>query len=199
MTARSGIGRATSRPDVGRLREALSGPGADPRRWVVYATVNGAPEVLSDGVWLDCTIVETGEPLRVRWGLLLLPGGRGGIWLPPPKDGDEIAVQLASGDPLSAVGTFVFASADVAVPEAVTSEPDAVHIYGAGSRILLDTSTSILATAGEAATVKAPLVNLGDEGLSAETGVVQGEAVDPYTGATYAALGNVSTVVRAKR
>jgi len=46
------------------------------------------------------------------------------------------------------------------------------------------------------------LVELGTNGavpLGANTGVVQGEGIDPFTGATYFALGSASAIVKARK
>jgi len=43
------------------------------------------------------------------------------------------------------------------------------------------------------------VVELGATGLAATAGVVQGEGIDPFTGMTYAALNNASSIVRAKK
>ena len=48
-------------------------------------------------------------------------------------------------------------------------------------------------------TVVADHVHLGAAGLIATDGVVHGTGIDPFTGATYAALQNTSGVVRAKK
>lgn len=187
--------------DLSRARDGLEGPK---RRWVLTAIVDDDPdavEVSADGAWLDCTIAETGEPLRVRWGLLVLPGGRGGVWMPPPGPGDEILVVCDGGDPSVALGVCVFATGDpqedgstgFALPAGIVSEPSAVHVVGASARVVIssDAAGGIVA--------KAPLVELGDEGLPPQTGVVQGEGIDPATGLTYFALGNASAIVRAKK
>ena len=51
-------------------------------------------------------------------------------------------------------------------------------------------------------TVIAPLIELGDEGLSSApilNGVVLGSGIDPFTGATYGVLGNASSRVTASK
>lgn len=209
--ARGQIGRANPQsPDFARLREAFSGPGADTRRWAAYAVVDDdadAVEIDEHGVWLDCTIVETGEPIRVRWGLMILPGGRGGVWLPPPERGEEILAVFNAGDPSTAIGAYTFADADAEspggddykLPAAIISEPNAVHIRGANHAVRIDTDAELTARAGTKTDIDSPDVNLGGTGLLPTQGVVNGEGVDPYTGATYAALGNASTIVKAKK
>lgn len=70
------------------------------------------------------------------------------------------------------------------------------------ARIGIQVKTAKDATieAGGKAVVKAPLVELGEGGLvSAVNGVVLGGGIDPFTGATYFALTNASSVVMAKK
>jgi hypothetical protein len=42
-------------------------------------------------------------------------------------------------------------------------------------------------------------VELGQEGLGPNDGVVHGSGIDPFTGISYTALGNTSSVVKAKK
>ena len=189
-------------PDVGRIGAAIFGDQARPGRWPAFLRVEEADDVVdvaADGVWLDCVHVDTGEPVVVRWGLRLLPGG-GGVWTPPPRPGDEIIGIFHEGDPLNIAGVDVFPpEGSSKLPQAILDEPNAIHILGASERVILSSDTHIAATAGQKASIKAPLVELGDEGLGPLDGLVHGSGVDPLTGLTYTALGNTSAVVKAKK
>lgn len=192
--------------DVQRILEAVE--GTEPRT-AFYVVVDDGPtdlahpecpvDVSSNGVWLDCHRKDTDEPIRVRWGLLLLPGGRGGIWLPPPEPGEEIMAVCEDGNPLEATGMYVFATdekndaglAAFEIPAEVLAEPKAIHVMGQTARVILSSATSIAQ--------KAPLVELGADQLGPLDWIVHGSGIDPSTGLTYTALGNTSTVVKAKK
>lgn len=76
--------------------------------------------------------------------------------------------------------------------------PGEVALYDdLGQKVHL-TRDGIVVTAPKV-TVVADHVDLGAAGLIATDGVVHGTGIDPFTGATYAALQNTSGVVRAKK
>ncbi len=183
--------------DIGNLRELLRGE-IDTRRWVETCVVDDdedAVDLTADGCWLDCTVVATGRPLRAEWPLMVRPGGGGGMWTPPPRAGDLIDVVCSDGKPGLGVATGMRVRLDEddarKLPAAVLAEPDAVHLIGVSERVIMSSDKSIAA--------KAPLVELGDESLAVTAGVVQGECIDTFTGATFATLGQTSAVVRAKK
>ena len=163
-----------------------------------------AVDISSAGVWLDCTL-ESGEPVRARWALRLNPGGRSGVWTPPPEPGDEVAILFEGGDPRSAVCIGVLPSGDTeegsgdwSLPASIVSEPEAVHILGT-ARVIIDSAGDLFARSATKAQVVAPLVELGDAALAPTDGIVHGAGIDPFTGASYFALGNASARVRAAR
>jgi hypothetical protein len=188
-------------PDVGRIGAALEGPGRDTRRWCAFVRVETDPkavEVGADGVWLDCLHVETGEPLRVRWGLHLLPGG-GGAWFPPPRAGEELVAVFHEGEPGVAAGLAVFTREWAPLPAAVTSAPNAVHIIGASESVMVTSDKTIDMKATQKVIADAPLVELGGRSLLPIDGLVHGTGIDPFTGANYFVLGNACAGVRGKK
>lgn len=185
--------RSRRPPDIGRIREALKGPGADTKRFSFFVRVDDDQDAIDldpTGVYLDCTHVETGEPVRILWGLRLLPGG-GGIWTPPPAPGTELLAVFHEGDPSIGAADCMFCGPGQKLPASVIAEPNAVHIIGATERVILSSDASIAQ--------KAPLVELGAENLLPIDGLVHGTGIDPFTGLTQFALGNTSGVVRGKK
>lgn len=78
-------------------------------------------------------------------------------------------------------------------------QPGDVCLYDhRGNQITLK-SDRIACAAPERVEFVSPRVDLGESDLLATAGVVQGEAVDPFTGLTHFALGNASTRVFAKK
>lgn len=128
------------------------------RRFVEVARVDDdedAVEVGADGVWLDCTLTSTGESVRARWVLRLIPGASpSGVWTPPPKPGDEVALLIDGGDPRSTLCVGILPSADTEegagdwkLPQAIIDEPGAVHVIGA-ARVLVSAASDVVQTAG---------------------------------------------------
>ncbi len=162
--------------DIGRIREAVSGPGIDPRRWVVAALVSSDDDAVfvhDDGVWIECEIKSTGEPLSARWTLGIDPQTGRGVWIPPPRPGAEIAVIIDGGNPLNAIGVPGFYASDLAahpgfqIPAAILAEPDAVHVIGADQRVILTTTKDILAKSDTKVQIQAPAVEIGNGALLA--------------------------------
>lgn len=148
--------------DVGRIGDAMARPGMDTRRWVLSCVVDGDPEAVdisADGVWLDCSVIQTGEPLRAQWPMLLQPGSSGGgVWVPPPRPGDlvDVVVDAAAG---AMVGTALptlprlDAGSERKLPDQVLAEPNAVHVVGASERVYVRGSEVVLGT-DDASTAK---------------------------------------------
>ena len=88
--------RVTGILDVGRLGNALARPGIDPRTWVSYAAVD-AVGVDSEGVFVDVTLLPTGDQMTARAGTIYAGPGYG-LHLPFGV-GDEVVVGVPNGDP----------------------------------------------------------------------------------------------------
>jgi hypothetical protein len=127
------------------------------RRYVEIARVDDdedAVEIGADGVWLDCTLTSTGEPVRARWSMRLTPGATpAGVWTPPPNPGDEVVIVLDGGDPRSGLCIGILPSSDSQegagdwkLPAAIVSEPYAVHVIGT-ARVLISAGSDAVSTA----------------------------------------------------
>jgi Type VI secretion system/phage-baseplate injector OB domain len=88
--------RVTGILDVGRLGNALSRPGIDPRTWISYATVDGVG-VDGEGVFVDVTLLPSGEQMTARAGTIYAGPGYG-LHLPFGVN-DEVVVGVPNGDP----------------------------------------------------------------------------------------------------
>ncbi len=223
--------------DVGRLREAMSAPGADPRSWVVLARVDDDPDAIrwEPGTgWLVDVTVGSGElagedmiVCRVGSGL----GGTSHESRPVPR-GAEVVVVFPAGDPnvSPVIIDYVHNPTDSAVPSEVNGTP--VDEARALSTMLTKTTAGVDAELGAQVRIRAVAaadgsieltldgpgditiratgpgnvrviadggeVRLQDASTPLE-GVVQGQAIDTFTGLTQFALGNASTKVLAKK
>lgn len=174
MSRRSRIRRV---PDLGRLREAMSGPGADPRSWVVLARVDDDDDAIrwdtGTGWVADVTFVFgdlAGEgPVACRVASIF--GGDGVGSFQPVQRGAEVLVLLPGGDPNTApmiVGVG-FNPEDLPVPETVngqTIDEDfalANHILVTEHSVQQEVGPRWRTEATERATLAAPEVRLADE------------------------------------
>jgi hypothetical protein len=102
MATRSRIRRVI---DFGRLRDALAGPGSDPRTWVCLAridTVDGAVRWEEGVGWVADVTISSGElaqegpiPCRIPASI----GGAGLLLAAPVVAGSEVLVSFPDGDP----------------------------------------------------------------------------------------------------
>ena len=82
--------------DVERIREALSGPGADTRFWASAGLVTAEPTIEPGGVYAAVQLVPSGIEITARLGVAYAGPGRG-VWAPLHKD-DEVLVVVPDGD-----------------------------------------------------------------------------------------------------
>jgi uncharacterized protein involved in type VI secretion and phage assembly len=184
MSKRSRVRRV---PDLGRLREAMSGPGADPRSWVVLARVDDD----EDGVrwetgigWIVDVTFTFGDlagegPVACRVAAAF-GGDREGTFA-PVRAGAEVMVLLPGGDPMTAplIVGVAFNTQDVRVPTTVNGQ-DIDEDFAQANHILV-TTASVQQQVGEVwrtsatdrATLEAPEVRLANE--DADQSFVRGE------------------------
>jgi len=93
-----------------------------------------------------------------------------------------------------AEGVVVKVGGESGHPVVIASRDRAIEIaIGEDETVIFNsTGTLVKITAGGR-------VELGEAGLGTTDGVVHGTGIDPWTGATYTALGNTSDMVRAKK
>jgi len=83
--------------DTGRLANAVSRPGIDPRTWISYAAVD-AVGIDTEGVFVDVELLPTREKMTARLGTIYAGPGYG--FHIPVGVGDEVVVGIPNGDPM---------------------------------------------------------------------------------------------------
>jgi hypothetical protein len=81
------------------LRDAMNGPGAEPRaqRWAGEVVVDGEPSVEADGVYVTGILHPDGQEVSVR--LTPLWATRGAAGYKPVHEGDLLCVVFPTGSP----------------------------------------------------------------------------------------------------
>jgi hypothetical protein len=175
----------SKRLDMSNLRAALH----DSRQWIAVGTIvdpgRGGDhwEVVTENgarvdLLVEVEIAPGGEYITARLGNAI---GSGGVWR-VPNVGDEVIVALPSGE-LDFMPTVVSIMATENVPARVGTDKT---ILVAMDRIEID----------------APKVYLGNNLatiIEATDGLVHGSGIEPFTGATYAALSSCTNKVFAKK
>lgn len=203
--------------DVSRLGEAMARPGMDTRVWISLAIAMGDsmveaadPDNGAGGVWVDVMILPTGEEYTARVAADYQGDGFGFYGGKIHKD-DELVVQAPDGDPSN--GLVVHSrlySATSAPSQDALNNPDDVSLVVEKDKSLRLTVQGegqvIITTGGGDVTLdtgggKVYLAENAQDSsaLVGMDGVVNGQGIDPFTGATYFALQNASTLVFAKK
>jgi hypothetical protein len=189
--------RVATVPDVGRMAEALKRPGIDTRVWAWRAIVTKIVIDKDHGVLLDVTLL----PDEVEETAKLAPmyaGAGFGFYLPVRVD-DEVIVISPMGSPDHGLEAYprVWDGADPP-PQDVVDHPQDVLLHvrpGRSLRIVTEVLGKVIIEPRGLG-----VVELGGENLvPLVDGVVHGTGVDPFSGLTYSALGNVSLKVLAKK
>ena len=89
--------RVSSLLDMGRLSQAVSRPGIDPRTWVSLAIVNSVVVDPVEGVFCGITLMPSEIEETARLGAAYAGNGFG--FYAPPRVDDEVMVCAPSGDP----------------------------------------------------------------------------------------------------
>ena len=204
MSTKSRIRRVL---DFGRLRDALSGPGADPRTWVCLARVDDDPAALrwETGVgWIVDVTLTSGElaqegpiPCRVPVGW----GGAGNLLSAPALRGSEVLIGFPDGDPnVSPMILGVLHNpTDNAPATTVNGQAidltlaEATHILVTPRDVEVQAGAAVRVTATGAAKVLAPSVVLAED--SATQPFVRGTdlrmALDTFAAQIQAAFANL--------
>lgn len=209
---------ARSNVDVARLSAAASRPGIDPRINLTRAVVTEIGFDPNEGYFADVQFQPGGEAETAYVGMPY--AGRDFGMHCPVDVGDTVLVALPNGDP--GEGPVIIArwhnAGDRPNSELADGE-EATHDFWLrvkpGQRLVLRTSggdvdikveesgnVNVEAAQGNVNVVvsAAGKVNVGSASLQAPLqGAVNGEAIDPFTGATQASLGNASQVVAVKK
>lgn len=123
--------RVTTSIDMGRLSNAVSRPGIDPRVWVSYAVLTSAPYLETvDGeqdIVVDIQLMPTGEEETARVGAIYAGNGFG--LYAPLYEGDEVLICAPSGDPDEGMVVMQRLWSPAAVPpQTVYDNPDDVTL-----------------------------------------------------------------------
>jgi hypothetical protein len=171
--------------DVNRMAHAVSRPGIDPRVWECLAFVT-AVNIDEEGPIVDVLLMPERIPETARVAAEYAGPGFG-LYFPIEVD-TEVIVSAPNGDPDEGlVIAKRFWSASDPPPAGAISEPLNILLHakeGANINLVVSGGATI---------------NLGDAALQAIDGVVTGQAIDSFTGATQFALGNASAIVKAKK
>lgn len=147
--------------DVARLREAISGPGADTRRWVDHVLLTSEAVLEAGGVYADGETQPGGERITVRLAPVYV--GAGGAVYVPARKGDLVVVAYPGGNLAGGAVEIarLFADADPVPGEVrakpldlwiVASEGQDVRIKAAGGTVSIQADLIKLETTGVAAT-----------------------------------------------
>lgn len=194
--------RITKSVDVARLGRAVSYPGIDPRVWVSIAIVTSFHVDSAQGVFAGVTLLPLGTEATARVGAIYAGNGFG--FYAPLKVDDEVVVIAPSGEPDEGliVVSRLWSASDPGPAEA-SSDPDEVILHiedNTTFRIVVGGTGKMVVEARDSSTIMlgADNLTLNTVPQSSANGVVTGTGIDPFTGSTYASLGNASTKVGAK-
>ncbi len=133
--------RVTSGIDVGRLSNAVSRPGIDPRVWVTYGVLTSEPYIETvDGeqdIIVDVMLLPTMQDETARVGAMYAGNGYG--FYCPLHEGDEVLVVAPSGDPDEGlvISQRLFSPAAVPPTEVVTNPEDVTLVVQEGKSLRL--------------------------------------------------------------
>lgn len=206
---RVGRGGVRTSVDTSRLRAAVGGPGIDPRVWITWATVVERGFDPAEGIFIDVQYQPDGTVETCYLGQPYA-GSEFGFHF-PAEVGDTVLIAISGGDPGFSPCLIARAhnAADKPNPELQSGDQDTDDVIlrvKPGQKLIVRTSgggdVSIKVEGGGNAIVEVESgqVKLGSETVSAPLqGVVTGESIDPFTGTTFAILGQSSQVVAAKK
>lgn len=200
----------------GRLSQLLRGPNMDTRYHLKLAVVDQVVLDPNEGLFADVTLLPGEEPETAFVGVPYAGGGFG-FYFPLMED-DTVLLAIPDGD--CGQGPVVIArmwdAADKPFSEMKGTplegeegqfNPSEDVILrarpGKNTRIIVSEGANVTITVEGAGNVNLVVnggsVNLGMDEHTALQGVVQGEAIDSFTGSTQTALGNASSKVFARK
>lgn len=207
----------TRRLDARRLAGLVRGPGMDTRYHIALAVVDAVVVDPREGVFVDIAFMPGEESETALMGVPYAGNGFGFYF--PVKQDDVVLVAIPDGDVNAGpvIISKMWCRADPP-PAEVASEtpvdgaegmkqpsPDIIlrAEAGANTRIIVSAGANITLTVEGAGNVNLVVadgsVNLAMDSNTPNQGVVNGQAIDSFTGATQLALGNASTKVFAKK
>jgi len=152
--------RVSSTPDFGRIANAVSRPGIDPRIWASLAVVRAVTVDPAEGVFADVTLLPSQLESTARLGTEYAGSGFGAYF--PLRVGDEVVVSLPSGDPAEGmvISKRVWSPSDPPPQDAINHPADVALTVQPGQ------SMRFLLSDGGTFAVTAPTTNVvGDVNL----------------------------------
>lgn len=138
--------RVTKGIDVGRLANAVSRPGIDPRIWATYGVLTSEPYIETvDGeqdIIVDVLLLPSMQDETARVGAMYAGNGYG--FYCPLHEGDEVLVVAPSGDPDEGlvIAQRLFSPAAVPPTEVVTNPEDVTLVVQEGKNLRLSVKGS---------------------------------------------------------
>ena len=126
-------------PDLGRLANAVSRPGIDPRIWVSYATVTSEPYIETDegveDIFVDVRLHPSEQLETARVGTIYAGDGFG-FYTPLHQD-DEVLIGAPSGDPDEGLVVIqrLWSPFAVPPPEVVENPEDVTLVVQEGKNV----------------------------------------------------------------
>jgi hypothetical protein len=189
---------ARRRIDAGRFSALASRPGVDTRVWFAQAIVKDIGFDAKEGTFVDIQMLPNGELETCYLGSPYAGGGFGDHC--PVEVNDKVLVAVPMGDP--GMGPVIICRFNNA------GDPPHADFDSQNRVIRAKPGKNIRLVVSEGATVqiyaeKGATVRLGGDAAAGTIpgidGVVNGQAIDPFTGQTQFALGNSSLGVFAKK
>lgn len=196
-------------PDAGAMARMVARPGMDTRVWLTLAIVTKVSYDAAHGIFADVQFQPGGEPETALVGAAYA-GGEFGLYCPIDVN-DTVLVALPMGDPGNGpvIIARMWAAADKPSAEFGSGEvatDNVVLRMRPGKKFRVITSDSgdgfevdVGGDGNITLKVNSGVVNLGGADLLPTQGVVNGQAIDTFTGLTQFALGNASSKVLAKK
>lgn len=199
----------------GRMAAMLARPNMDTRFHLKLAVVDRVVVDPVEGIFADITLIPDEQPETAFVGSAYAGGGFGFYF--PLSEGDTVLVGIPDGDcdtgpviisRMWDAGDPPFAEMKgPATDEEGQFDPSPDVILrakpGVNTRIIVSAGANVSITVEGAGNINLHVdggsVNLGMSEHTAMQGVVQGEAIDTFTGTRQYALGNASTKVFAKK
>lgn len=184
--------------DVRRMRNLVSGPGIDTRTWVSLGVVQSV-EQNENGLLAEVALLPNEE--LVECDIASQYAGQGFGLVTVPREGDTVVVLVPGGDADMRAVIFGTLWSGTDTPPTESQEPDFEATQDCLLRVENGKHLRIITAVGGNVNMKvgSDVIRLGNDTHVPMDGVVHGSGFDPFTGKTYYALQNCSSVVFAKK
>jgi len=194
--------------DIRRMRHLISGPGVDTRVWVSLGVVQSV-EQSEEGLLAEVAMLPNEE--LVECDIASQYAGQGFGLVTVPREGDTVVVLVPGGDSDMRAVIFGTLWSGVDTPPTESQEADFNATQDCLLRVENSKNLRIITAAGGNVNITVEgsgnvnmkvgsgVIRLGNDTHVPMDGVVHGSGFDPFTGQTYYALQNCSSVVFAKK